>query len=639
MHGWSLSDRGRFLAHILALLLGSVAAGAQQLAPLLERSDTTARKGIDFGVDKITNTFVWTGNVDLDIPTSIGTIALYNRFRSTAFRTSTLATRDDQQSQIAFTTPLSSTLMAVVRQGWTLSQDSRSIGLNSLQRLGVLAGLRYAIRPEVSVEAVAGGEASSQLGVEAAGPLAALVGNVRALDVDQWLLDGRLTADWQRLDPRRSNSDVDLTARVERTLSEGSIIRLAVSSTDRSRQFFTSVSSTAPLNVEQRREQLFDVSGAIIYAVSPSVSIGFDGVLQSNGIERSYAEPLTNVPITEVRRRLDELVIDVSASMQWATPTLRASLVGSIFQRSERNGVQDVHGVSPVDLQATRAQEFQRDNEAFRTRAVMRLEWMLSLRDTLRIDGASWLLRYDTPSASNDDDRDELASSVTLTYGRRLTSVLSMSVGVSGQFLHLVFLKASRSALNNINRSLRLSPSFIVQTPRLQMQPQFEILANYTAYDYEGANSSSARSFSFRQLSYRDSIRVQLTKRITLETPILFRYFERATFRWVSFSEAPETGNLEYLLKLMVVSRPTDRVEAGAGVRLYELNQASIRPGQPQISTGALHSIGPEVVLRYSSPGGSSLALSGWYEFQTINLTSTRRLPNLLLRCSISSWD
>jgi hypothetical protein len=451
------------------------------------------------------------------------------------------------------------------------------------------------------------------------------------------MLDGRLTADWQRLDTRRSNSDVDLTARVERSLAEGSVMRLSATSTDRSRQFFTSVSSAAPLNVEQRRERLLDVTGSVVYAVSPGVNVGFDGALQSNGIERSYAEPLDNVPITEVRRRLDELVVDVTASLQWTLKNIRASIAGSIFQRSERNGVQDEHGVSVADLQSVRSQEFQRDNETFRSRGLARLEWTPTPIDTLRVDGASWLLRYDTPSATNDDDRDELASSLSVSYGRRISDVLSMSVSMSGQFLHLVFLKASRSALNNVNRSLRLTPSFVLHTRTLQMQPQFEILANYTAYDYEGSTATSARSFAFRQVSYRDSIRVHVSDRISVEAPILFRYFERSTFRWATFSESPETGNLEYLLKLMLVARPLPHIEAGAGLRRYLLDQSSIRVGIPSISTGSLHSIGPEAVIRYTSPGGSSLSLSGWYEFQTINAVNERKLPNLLLRC-VLGW-
>jgi hypothetical protein len=126
-----------------------------------------------------------------------------------------------------------------------------------------------------------------------------------------------------------------------------------------------------------------------------------------------------------------------------------------------------------------------------------------------------------------------------------------------------------------------------------------------------------------------------VSDRISVEAPILFRYFERSTFRWATFSESPETGNLEYLLKLMLVARPLPHIEAGAGLRRYLLDQSSIRVGIPSISTGSLHSIGPEAVIRYTSPGGSSLSLSGWYEFQTINAVNERKLPNLLLRCAL----
>ncbi|MBU3699926.1 MAG: hypothetical protein FGM33_07950 [Candidatus Kapabacteria bacterium] len=637
MRAWRSLDRGRTFAAIAALLVGGVAVSAQQLAPLLPRADSMSARGIDFGVDKITNTFVWTGNADVNVATPFGALSFVNRFRSTAFRTSTLATRDDQQSQIGFSVPLGATLSAVVRQAWMLSQDSRSIGLNSLERLGAAAGLRYSAMPGVDLEGIAGAESSSQLGVNAAGPLAAFVGTVRGLDLDQWAINGGVTADWQRLDERRTNSDVDLTARIERDISEGSLMSLSVRSTDRRRQFFTSVSSAAPLNVEQRHEQLLDIGASINYAVTPTFAVGFDGIVQSNGIERSFGSPVSALPLTSVSRRLDELVVDVSGSLQWTLQKLRASVTGSVFRRSERNGVQDVHGVAASDLQAARAQEFQRDNEAFRTRGLVRLEWTPTSIDTVRVDGASWLLRYDTPSATNDDDRDELASTLTLSYGRRISDGLSMNLALSGQFLHLVFLKSSRSALNNINRSLRLAPSLHLRYSILTMQPQFEILANYTAYDYETA-AASARSFSFRQMSYRDSVRVRLTERLALEVPVLFRYFERATFRWATFSESPETGNIEYLIKLLVTARPSDRFEAGAGLRLYRLDQSSIRFGQPSISTGSLHSIGPEVVLRYASVGGSSVSLSGWYEFQTINITAQRQLPNILLRCFIAPW-
>ena len=340
------------------------------------------------------------------------------------------------------------------------------------------------------------------------------------------------------------------------------------------------------------------------------------------------------ISLTSVERQLQELLIEVEGYTQITLPTITFTGGGSIFQRSEKNGVDNIHGLDEAALSSIRAQEFKRDNQTLRTRMFGRGEWRPSSVDTVRLDVTGWLLRYDTPSSSNDDDRDELASVATLTYARRLSRNLSASLGLSGQYLHLVFLKASRSALNNVNRALRLSPTLHITGSVVRMQPQFEILANYTVYDYEGS-SSSVRSFSFRQMSYRDSIRVQLTPHLHVESQVLLRYYERSTLQWAVFAESPETGGLEYLTKLLIFSAPNEQWSVGAGIRVYNLNQRSILLAIPSVSLGSVQSVGPEAVLRYRAPDASTLTLTGWYEFQKINFSSRRELPNLLLRAII----
>ncbi len=607
---------------------------AQQLAPLLQPKNATFGEGIEFGVDKIANTFVWICNADIHIPTSFGELRLYNNYRSSAFRTVTLTTRDDQFSQLSWSYPLSQDLKALVRQGWVLSRDSRSVGLNSLERLNAAAGVRYEPSPLGMIEAIAGVEASSQLAVSAAGPLAGISGRLTDLDIEQWMLSGNGLADWQRLDAQRTNTDVDLRAQVVRSLAEGSVLRLSVESANLGREFYTTIDATQPLNVEQRAERRLVVGGDVSYAVTQALTLGLVTSLQSSGVKRSYGQPVGLISLTSVERQLQELVIEVEGYTQVTLPTITFTGGGSIFQRSEKNGVDNIHGLDEAALSSIRAQEFKRDNQTLRTRMFGRGEWRPSSVDTVRLDVTGWLLRYDTPSSSNDDDRDELASVATLTYARRLSRNLSASLGLSGQYLHLVFLKASRSALNNVNRALRLSPTLHITGSVVRMQPQFEILANYTVYDYEGS-SSSVRSFSFRQMSYRDSIRVQLTPHLHVESQVLLRYYERSTLQWAVFAESPETGGLEYLTKLLIFSAPNEQWSVGAGIRVYNLNQRSILLAIPSVSLGSVQSVGPEAVLRYRAPDASTLTLTGWYEFQKINFSSRRELPNLLLRAII----
>ncbi|MFN4986090.1 MAG: hypothetical protein ACK5GI_08110 [Ignavibacteria bacterium] len=619
---------------LLGLILAASSCYAQQLQSLLTPQERVPGKGIEFGVDKITNTFVWTGNADVDLSTSVGQFRFVNQYRSSAFRTASVATRDDQQSQIAWEVPVAATLRTVLRQGWLLSQDSRSIGLNSLQRINGALGLVYNPMPEATVEALGGLESSSQLGVQATGPIAIMKGTLDNYLVDDWDISSNAIADWQQLDTRRTNTDLDVSARVSRIIDEGTSLKLSAQSTLRGREFFTSVSPSLPLNVEQRRENIQQVFADISYGITPELGIGFSGSLLSNSIDRSYDTPMQDLALTSVSRQLSELAIDAEAHVQYRVQNITAYISGAVYQRSEQNGVQDVFGLIPSSLQAVRAQEFQRDNETFRTRLLSRGEYLPTERDTFRLDISGWLLRYDTPSPLNDDDRDELSTIATASWSRKLSSNLSMNLGLSGQYLHLVFLRATRSAFNNVNRVLRLTPSFVLHTSGVTMQPQFEILANYTAYDYDGL-SSAARSFSFRQISYRDSLRVRLTPTFNFESQILFRYFERASLQWGAFAESPETGNLEYLVKLLLATNVTPLASIHTGLRLYTLDQRSIAIGVPQLLTGSLHSIGPEVAIRYATMAGSTLSLSGWYEFQTINVTQTRKLPNVLLRCIV----
>ena len=614
---------------LLALLIScQQVVRAQQIVSLFEQPAQPFGRGIEFGVDKITNTFVWIGNADIGVQTEVGFLRFVNQYRSSAFRTSTLATRDDQVWQGSWLHPLGSGIEAIVRQGWIVSRDSRSIGLSELSRINVAGGLRYTPREEMSVEVIAGVERSSQLGVTAVGPLAGVVGRINQLDVDQWVINADGIADWQRLDAQRRNSDVEIRSSIVRALSEGSTLRLSVESVNLGREFFTTLTQQSVLDVEQRSERRLGAAADITYAVTDALSMNLRSSITSGAVDRSYATPVAAIALSFVERQLRELVVDIEGYMTIATSAFTITGGGSIYQRSELNGVQNIHGAKDADLQAVRIQELQRDNQTLRTRLYGAATWLITPRDTLRAEVTGWLVRYDTPSATNDDDRDELATVATLSYGTRLSPSLRMHISLSGQYLHLVFLRATRSALNNVNRVLRLSPSFEYETANVRLQPQFEILANYTVYDYEG-NGSSVRSFSFRQLSYRDSIRVRLTPSLSIEAPLLFRYFERATFIWNDFAERPETGNLEYLAKVLIFSAPSQTWSVGAGVRVYTLEQQSLLQGG---LNGSTKSIGPEMAFRYTTAGGSTLMLSGWYEFQTINVSQRRELPNLLLR-------
>lgn len=627
---------------------------AQETQLFFEQSRGQLSDGLHFGVDKIANTFVFHGNADIEVPVFEGTFRLKNAYRGSAFRTLTTAIRDDEALFGAFSYPITKPLSAFFRQSWLVSRDSRSLGLSSLARVGGAMGFKYEVNPSVWTEAFGGVEQTSQLGVVSTGPLVGGQLVVNSVEVEQWDMSGRAMADWHRVDALRVNTDVDITVGASKYIADGSRFSLSGNYGGLERAYFTTISGlAAQMAVEARGENRLNFSGNLNYVLSPLFSIQGLGSVQSNLIGRRYKEEVTGSPISAVNRELSELLLDIEGSVVYST-TLTTLMAGSsVYRRTEQNSVSQVYALSSDDLQLVRAQENQRDNNTVRTRFFARAEHRFSPYDTLQAEWSWWLLRYDTPSALNEDDRDEISALVSLRYSRSISPTLTVGIAGAYQFGHLVFLKSLRSALNNQNTVIRLSPFVRISGSVVMMQPQLEVLANYTVYDFEG-KGANVRSYSFRQVSYRDSIKVFLTDHLRAEAQLLIRYFERGTLLWQNFSEIPQTNNLEYLAKFLafttvgmtcrnaatspwLTGEGENLWDVGFGVRLYTLAQHTLQtlPGLPSL-INSVHFWAPETAIRYRTVGGSVLTLSGWYEFQTVNETAYRELPNVLLQARVN---
>ncbi|MDZ4744690.1 MAG: hypothetical protein SGJ05_01660 [bacterium] len=588
-------------------------------------------------MDKIANTFTFFGNADVTIDGDFGRLRWVNTYRGRVSRTTSLSATDDEASFIDLQIPLWGALpvTAVVRQSWMLARDART-PLSSGEHVNGAVGLRYEPSDGNWVEGLGGAEHTSQLGVRATGALAGITAGVTSLLVDEWQLTARSLADWNAMDERRTNTDVMVSADVLRNLDEGSTLSLSVGYSGQRRDFLSTIVSDKPdeLLVESRGERRLTVATNLLYYVTSALSISASGNVNVNGIDRSYQSFLQTVPITGVNRNLFEFLLDMAGEAVYTTSGYTVSGRVALFRRDEENGVKPVFAVDESAIASLRQQEVQRDNATQRTNLLGRIELRPSDVDTLRGECSGWLLRYDTPSTLNYDDRDELAVIASMSYARRLSPTVSVGVTLSGQSMHLVFLRAQRSAQNNINRVIRLTPTVNITGAVVTMQPQCEVLANYTVYDFE-ETAGSTRSYSFRQMSYRDSMRIQLTPALKIETQLLLRYSERSSLSWTDFAEVPQVSNTEYLAKMLIFSSNSGW-SIGAGARAYQFKQNTLVLSVDQgRSLGSLRFWAPETAIRYTTTGGSTLSVSGWYEFQVVNEGTRRELPNLLLLAHI----
>lgn len=641
---------------ILLTLIIPVFVTPQNLLPLMEPPEIVPGGGLYFGVDKLASTFQFTGKADVQVPFITtgyngmpGWVRFANSYNGTVFRTQTIAVRDDEAAQLSIDVPIgtgsgSYLMSGIARGAWIISQDSRSVGLSSLRRGSGALGIKISEVSEArpvyrlwQVEAFAGAEATTQLGVEATGPLVGGLATINRLNLDEWFVSGRGVGGWHKLDAGRTNSDLDVRIDIDRTTEEGSGLTVGAGASTLGRQYFTTISGLAsPLAIENRNEDRIGSDFNLNYKINKYFSLGTIALLQANAIERSYGQAIGDVPITSVSRTLGEFVVDIEGRLSLQLKKMNLTGGGSIFVRNESNTVAAVNSISETELNMLRTQESQRDNTTQRLRLFAQAFWNPIDRDTLTAEWTWWLLRYDTPSNLNNDDRDELNALATIRYSHTVSDLLTIGISLSGQLLHTVFLRSTNSEQNNQNNVIRLSPFVYIHGSVVTMKPTFEVLANYTVYDFESVGAT-VRSYGYRKILYRDSVIIRLTPSMSFELPSVVQYFETSTLQWDTFSELPSNGTLEYVTKFLIFSRSQTAWQVGAGLRLYAFEQRKLMVSAGESAlTASVRSWAPEVDIRFSPLSGSTLVLSGYYEFQTIAPNKKVEIPRLAMQARVA---
>jgi hypothetical protein len=608
---------------------------------------------------------------------SLGTLLLQSRYNGSTIRLVSPASRDDADIVLRYTLPLDSpddcrfALLALHTA--SISSDSRAIGLNRFQQftgsLGAeVRALKSGWQPfeTVSMRLVAGGEYNEQLGIIDRGLtiIGALQGQNLRLDDYEFTLDANgfasalFTTNTANsaatvASPSRMNNQWNARVNVNRTFEGNSQLDFTAQYLTLQRDFYTTLqtpssSSLTAFSTESRLERLLRISTHFVLPIAGVIDADVQGFVENWAIGREYRAALEGAPITAVRRDVDQLRFSVSTALRanvsefiTGLGTSSYALGLTIDSREEANTIRDRFALPDADIQTLRLAERQRDNVSLRTTLFLQTAWNLAPTDTIRAEYATSLLRYDTPSTLNNDDRDELTMNASGSYTHVFSQVIRGTVLADVRLAHVVFIKAQRSAQNNWNRVLRLVPSFVVQSGALTMRPQFEILANYTSFDFEDL-LGSAQSFSLRQIAYRDSLQISLSANATIESRVIVRYFERGEFRWQAFSETPRDRNIEAFVRMLCVVMPqgfafgqVGNARIGAGARLYILSQEPSGLSVGRVPSFLNRSLAPETLIELDFRSGSSLRINAWYEFQSNATALQRSIPNVLLSVNV----
>jgi len=249
------------------------------------------------------------------------------------------------------------------------------------------------------------------------------------------------------------------------------------------------------------------------------------------------------------------------------------------------------------------------------------------------------ILRHDTPE-ENPDDRDELLYFGRLGIQVPLSRNLKASVNLLGTRYETVYIKATRSAENNVQRSLRLRPS-VEWTPSRWTTVRFgsEVRATYTE-DQFVLPGRRPRDQSARELRYDTVVEQDLSERTRITAQTTYSALHLGRFLGDQFAEIPfDTLNTTTARLSLSVG---NRVRSALGLRLLNrsdyspavtirynrlndtgLTSAAItRPGRETI-----RQIGPTATISWTMQRRSLLHLDGWLAFQRVSQRLYGPLP------------
>ena len=619
---------------------------------------------VTFGFDKFAKTYIFSADADLDIKTDFGSLRFLQKYRGTgnmmqinipkfdttykdtvivrdtitnkdttiikdtmrirnlSYSENHIQFRDDETMFLQFTYPLTKSFSLLSKNNLIYSNNTRAIGLNELQRYNFLGGFRYEPVSKSYIEFAGGYENNKQLDFKSNGSIYNLQSGISEYKIFNFSLEGNVAAEYSTLNHSRKNSDIDIYLNAGTYDDPKNMLNFILKYKLLNRDFLsTSVSEPLPFTpIESRFENrllpILNLSANLIDNLVTNINVSVD----NSYINNSYKTAITDLAQSKVRRERHDFIFGFTGDLKYESKSYSQNIGISFNTQNEKNSVYKLFNISDDDVKLIRDLDYQRDYDQSVTRLFAKSLIVPSQIDSLNVNFSISLLQKNTPSLENNDDMDEQSTMGNINYSHRFSTDFSGYFGADLQMTHRVFIKAQRSSENNWNRSLQLASGFSWRTRWFEINPKFSIMASYYTKDSEDTLSPT-KSYSNRQIWYRDTITIILYRDLSLQGKVSFSYTERGTFYWRTFSESPQNKNLEYYTTILAFTSINSSINFGFGVRMYKLNRN--------------YSLGPQCVARAIFSDGSSISLQGWYEFQYINNNVKYEIPNLFLMANI----
>jgi hypothetical protein len=621
------------------LLLSNYVAAQEEYGPTTQEpkpdSIIVPNQSI-IGFERNLNTYFWRGQANYRGRIEDWDIRLGELFLSTLIQTDQKFIKDEQNFGLSLSRKFTEKVGTRLDASSLFLSDNHPIEINRASIHSLLAGMSFQPRESDTIIASIGIKSDNQTGQTDNGLSYRIISRIGDLDLSgyQTSFYGKFSEDL--ITPRKGESHAAALS-VEKNFLQQTKDSLGVQFLRNRRDFYFPADSLVALsfgvtnNIEQRIEEIIDVTNQLRYVVGRDLLLTFNTGLYHRGISKNInykapVSPLASLYDTDI----SELKLDAFVQGQYETKKVGAIVRFAYGERDEDHQAKPFASFDRNSFTLQQASEQRKNNSTRRTTITGNARAAVTASNVLSLSGFASLLRYDTPSADNTDDRDELLMIFGLSDRQKVGNNMTFWLTADAVLNHIVYLFADRSANNNWNRVVRLSPRVEYQpSSRFKTTNAFEVLANYTVYDFEN-QVFSVKSFSFRQFSFIDSTTIQLSRRVAMDLSLRVKLYERGQLSWREFKERPVNyfddrtywGQFRYT--------PDAGLTFAVGFRYFSLTRFRY-DAKERAFDNRLVNYGPTCLIEWSASRETRLLISGWYEAQAQTGGPTESVSNVAM--------
>ncbi|MEO6693737.1 MAG: hypothetical protein ABIY50_03520 [Ignavibacteria bacterium] len=459
--------------------------------------------------------------------------------------------------------------------------DDKNVETNKNNSSFYFTNLDYRLNNNVFLNSKIGFKTEDQIGENNSGFSGILTGEADNFFYKNYLTSGKLILFYENL-IQKQNHNYELSANIYKRFTEEADNTGYIKFYNQRNDFFSPATPSIVSrfnvrnNIERRTENYYYIGDKLNYSLSKNLTVSLGGILANRNITKEFRYRassanilLENIYDTKIIE--DNLELSGALNYNWNKIISQLKLVYS--ERSENHSLLNTAGLTPSQVVELERAEKNKNNNAGRTSLLLDIIYYLSNTNSFGFTGSTSLLRYDTDFDENFDDRDELETvfSAVHRYDNLLNFDLQTRFDVILSKLSYIF--SQRSANNYKNNIYKLtSQSIFSPIKKLTSKNTVQVLANYTIYDFEDI-VSQVQSFSYRQLSIKDSTRYSITRGLSLDFNGEVKLYEQGQFNNREFSVKPIAYFEEQFYNSEIGYMINDFLEVKGGYKFFRQNR------------------------------------------------------------------